>query len=654
MDYRHLTFTIFLICSTIAVEISNLSVLDSSNDYDLTNTAQPFTSNDDLPRLYRRKRQDIEIHRVIKRRPKLPPPIPRGRKPRPPRRPPKPKVKYGPPNVNFPPLSYYSPQNFDDTFGPVFETSFPDQNSFGEPPGSYRNPLQPSPTFGSPPFAYGHTTTSYQGSTFGKPSFDSGNFEEFGRPTNLDGYDLPKFHSSPPNFPFSKIPGFNGQSASSSFSVSRQPSYPPASSFPGSGSSSFSSSKPSSFQETSSSFLGSESNFNSQKGLSSYTSLTEVEGPKHQFPLESFNKDLYKTPLTSYEVPLTYTKQHLFEPNRNLESAFKSPPKSHLSGGISSTHSTTHSSSDGEEDDDFPSLPSRYEQDQFHNPSKSNPNKPLTSTIQTIADNDPFTNVNSYYDGESESKKVSVKTKNNQEGSTDGTLTLDELYNSSAKRTKGRRRKKPKPVIPPVGHNLDTDDLRDAYGASSDFHQVAIDADEFLEFEPQKQVKHSKPVAVAATRDEDKSPSIFVLLSAQNKNKPKNHRNSPSNHNYQKDSQSLPESDFKALDLNYFKSIETQPKHTPSNAADQDEVNILSIQKSKSKNYYAGTSNKPRFMFTEFPLTRRRTGGYYRANLDYEMLDKDDETDDVAENVAKLFGGRITNKDKTTSDSADE
>uniref|UniRef100_A0AAG5CUH5 Uncharacterized protein n=1 Tax=Anopheles atroparvus TaxID=41427 RepID=A0AAG5CUH5_ANOAO len=59
------------------------------------------TSTEPLPvaaALHRQKRHEIEIHRVIKRRPKLPPP-PRGRKPRPPRRPAsKPRVKYGPPS----------------------------------------------------------------------------------------------------------------------------------------------------------------------------------------------------------------------------------------------------------------------------------------------------------------------------------------------------------------------------------------------------------------------------------------------------------------------------------------------------------------------------------------------------------------------------
>ncbi|XP_058454332.1 uncharacterized protein LOC131432213 [Malaya genurostris] len=630
MDYRQLTFTLLFICSTIAVEISNPSGLDSASSQDLTNTARPFTNDDQLPKLRRQKRQDIEIHRVIKRRPKLPPPIPRGRKPRPPRRPPKPKTKYGPPNVNFPPLNHYNPQSYDNSFSTSFETTFQEQNSFGEPPNTYGNPLHPSPAFGSPPFAYGQGTIHYQGSSFGKPSFESASFEGFGKPTfssssSIEEYDLSKFPGITGNpsakFPSGRIPNFGGSSQSSS---SNKPSYHSTPPFPGGGPPTFGNNKSPPYQL--SSFLGSGSNFNSHRDISAYSQLTEVDGPKHQFPLEGYTKDPYKTPLTSYEVPLTHTQSHLFEPDKDYDSSFKRPQNTYLSSSVPSTHSTSHSSTDDDDDEEeyYPSLPNRYEQEQFHNPSKSNPNKVLTSSIQTITDNDPFSSGNSYFDGVSESQKVSVKTTKPTEES----LTLDNLYKSTTKRNKSRRKKKPKPVVPPVGHNLDTDDLRDAFGSSSDFHQVAIDADEFLEFEPQKHMKHSKPVGVTMNRDEDKAPVNFVLLSSQNKGnggKPRRYRHPPHNPDSTTHSEGLPASDFKTLDLNYFKTMETKPKPTVSKPIGLEDVNILSIQKSKSKSYYGGTSNKEPVFYKEFLPSRR----FYRAALDYEMLDADDDAIDV-------------------------
>ncbi|KAL1394329.1 hypothetical protein pipiens_012032 [Culex pipiens pipiens] len=235
-------------------------------------------------------------------------------------------------------------------------------------------------------------------------------------------------------------------------------------------------------------------------------------------------------------------------------------------------------------------------------------------------------------------------------------MKIQEFYSAtppSSKRTKTtRRKKKPKPSNTPVAHNLDTDDLRDAFGSSSDFHQVAIDADEFLEFEPQKQMKHSKPLGVTMTRNE--SPANFVLLSSQNRQKENNqpnYRTPSSNPNYQKNLSALPASDYKTLDINYFKSVEAKKKPAPTGPIGLEDVSILSVQKSNSQSYYAGNSNNG------FQPTRRRNGAYYRANLDYEMMGESDENyDEIGD--AGTFGGRLGNsrvkKDLTikTEDSA--
>nr|XP_029730068.1 extensin-like [Aedes albopictus] len=630
MDYRQLTLALFFICSAVALEISNHNGLeDPESDVDVTNTARPLFDDHNLPKLRRQKRHEIEIHRVIKRRPKLPPLPPRSRKPRPPRRPPKPKVKYGPPNVNYPPITHYNPQSFDETFSTSYETSYSDHNSFAEPPVSYGGPIQPSPAFGSPPFAYGQGSTSYQGSTFGRPSFESTSFEGFGKPSlgssNLDAFDPSKF------------PGLidrpsQGYSSSKYGGHSSQPS--------------FTNSKPPSFH-SSTSFFGDGPSFNSDKDLVSHTRLTEVEAPKHQFPLEGFKQNPFRTPLTSYEVPLSHTKSNLFEPTKDYDtSSYKKIPNTYSTSSISSTHSSSTSSTDDDDDEYYPSLPNRYEQDQFHTPSKPNPNKPLGSTVQTINDNDPFSTLSSFYDGVSESQKVSVKTKNKHIEPTEDSFSLEDLYSptpSSIKRNKHRRKKKPNPISAPTTHNLDTDDLRDAYGSSSDFHQVAIDADEFLEFEPQKQMKHSKPVGVTKTRDEDKGPANFVLLSSQNENKNAGYRKATNNPSYSRKTPAQLFSEYKPIDLDLLKSVEASRKPAAAEKpTGLEDINILSVQKSNSKSYYAGSNGKEPLLYTGF-LPTRRNGAYYRvSNLDYETLDRDDEGyDDIAD--VGTYGGRIRN-----------
>ncbi|XP_039440774.1 adhesive plaque matrix protein [Culex pipiens pallens] len=609
---RQLTFALFFVCSTLAVEVSHHNGLEAGSDGEITNTAKPLLDDEVLPKLHRQKRHDIEIHRVIKRRPKLPPP---RRKPRPPRRPPKPKVKYGPPNVNYPPLTHYKPHGYEDTFSTSYETSYTDQNSFGEPPASYGKPIHPSPTFGSPPFAYGQSSISYQGSSFGKPSFDEASFEGFGKQVYGGSSDLDEFpgiiEGPTRTYSSNRIPNFGGSPSIPSHVHSKSPSY-----------------------QQPSSFLDNRPSFTSHKEPPSYTRLTEVDNPQHQFPLEGYNKDPYRTPLTSYEVPLTQQKPQLFEPTKDFDSSYKKGTNSYPPTSVVSTHSTSHSSTDSDEEDYYPSLPNRYEQEQFHNPSKQNPNKTPSNSIQTINDNDPFTSFNTYYDGVSESQKVSVKTKTNKDN-----FSLEEFYSAtppSSKRTKTtRRKKKPKPSNTPVAHNLDTDDLRDAFGSSSDFHQVAIDADEFLEFEPQKQMKHSKPLGVTMTRNE--SPANFVLLSSQNRQKENNqpnYRTPSSNPNYQKNLSALPASDYKTLDINYFKSVEAKKKPAPTGPIGLEDVSILSVQKSNSQSYYAGNSNNG------FQPTRRRNGAYYRANLDYEMMGESDENyDEIGD--AGTFGGQL-------------
>uniref|UniRef100_A0A182QMG5 Uncharacterized protein n=1 Tax=Anopheles farauti TaxID=69004 RepID=A0A182QMG5_9DIPT len=622
--------------------------------------------------LHRPKRHDIEIHRVIKRRPKLPPPPPRSRKPRPPRRPSsKPRGKYGPPNVNYPPLSHYVPQTIDEPFSSGFETAFGDHHgSFGEPPAGYGSPIHPSPTFGSPPFAYGQTITSYEGSSYGKPSYEGAS--SYGKPSyegpsSFGKYSYPGGASSSssfgkPNFDisnfdasFSKATFGNGPSAFDSKVPSFLESSNGFDAFPGVGkqniggyshSYSHSSNKQPSFADTTS-----INTYTTPSGKNNFYSDTspsfgDLGSSKHQFPLEKHRKDPYKTPLTSYEVP-SNPKSNLFEPSGDFGTSYKRSPHN---GGVSSTHTTSHSSIGASEEDYIPNLPTRYDQEQFHTPTKTNPNKPL---------DDHFSSFSSYYDGASETQKIPVKSKQpfGPESSDEQFPTASE--DIGGKRVKSRRKKKPKLPGSSIAHNLDTDDLRDAFGSSSDFHQVAIDADEFLDFEPKKQIKHSKPAGVTGvSRAEDSQPSNFVLLSSQNKhgNAGKgrdaiHHRSPPSTSPSVSTSKSV-EYDAKHLDLsNYFQANSANSQgHRPAKPIGLEDLNILSIQKSNSHSYYAGTSQGGGGggggHVTGFLPTRRRDMQQYRSatsSLDYTMLDDDDDQenyDDISDIGTRSRGNR--------------
>ncbi|XP_035900251.1 nucleoporin NUP159-like isoform X2 [Anopheles stephensi] len=632
------------------------------------------TSVEQLPvpaALHRQKRHEVEIHRVIKRRPKLPPP-PRGRKPRPPRRPSsKPRGKYGPPNINYPPLSHYVPQSIDDPYSAGFEASFGDHHgTFGEPPAGYGSPIHPSPAFGSPPFAYGQTITSYEGSSYGKPSYEAspsfGKHSFQGSSSSSTSFGKPSFELSSFDGGFSKT---NFGSGPSTFD-SKVPSFLDSSngfdSFPGSKHShniggyshsfSHSSNKQPSFADSTA-----INTYTTPSGKGNYytdtsSSFGDIGTSKHQLPLEKYRKDPYKTPISSYEVP-SNSKSNLFEPSGDFETTYK---RSQHNGGGSSTHSTSHSSVGASEEEYIPNLPTRYDQEQFHTPTKTNPNKPPISTLQTISDaDDHFTSFNSYYDGGSESQKIPVKSK---QPAPFGQDSSDEQFPTASggdKRIKSRRKKKPKLPSSTIAHNLDTDDLRDAFGSSSDFHQVAIDADEFLDFEPKKQIKHSKPAGVTFPRAEDAQPSNFVLLSSQNNGakgrEPVNQRSPPPATSIST-SKSV-EYDTKTLDLNnYFQAnAANQQHHRPSKPIGLDDLNILSIQKSNSHSYYAGSSQGgstgERPSSGGFLPTRRRDMQRYRSavssSLDYTMLDDDDEEnyDDISDIGTRRSRGNRKKKD---------
>ena len=263
----------------------------------------------------------------IKRRPRPKP------KPKHIRRPPKPKTKYGPPNVNYKPISHYSPNIVNDFYRDTFDKDGQTRLEYQSngPPISF-----PSKTYGEPPM----------------------------------------------------IPILNNNPHSSLFgSMYNHLSFKPSLTRP---SAQYNIGEPSTVKQKT----------NSGKYAEPASATNDYNWNK--IPLDNFGQDLYKTSISSYDVP-TYDPDNV--PNRNLfEPAPSDPPK----------------------------LPSHYEQQDFRTPTRSHNSfseKPNSNTFNF----DDFTS-NTFQkttlNDVSESQRVQVKSKNknpSQKLQTSSQYNFDEL-----------------------------------------------------------------------------------------------------------------------------------------------------------------------------------------------------------------------------------
>lgn len=271
-----------------------------------------------------------------------------------------------------------------------------------------------------------------------------------------------------------------------------------------------------------------------------------VPTQKYHFELDEYQNtgDLYDTAISSYDVPLHFNSEKLAT-TKNAINYFDS------SDNLGATVSTRLHT-----DQNFqpPMLPNTYDQEQFSTFNKIRKAQRPKSHQQ---DQNDF----SQYVGESkpvETHTLPPRYKKRYKAppvtdlnvyNLDDELDSDEYFDdiqpttqrttTTTKRSRSRRRKTKKPTTyPTTRHNLDTDELRDAYGAPSSVHQTIIRPDSTYN----------------SIRSSQKTSNNFVLSSSVNNIT----SSTPKNHKYH--SSYLPQ-----------------------------DIDIVSIQKSQSHSYYAGT-----------------------------------------------------------------
>jgi hypothetical protein len=312
----------------------------------------------------------------------------------------------------------------------------------------------------------------------------------------------------------------------------------------------------------------------------------------NNFPLDNgYVPDLYKTSMSSYDAP-AYNKEN-FE---NYPPVF----------GAKTTSNTNSNP---------PPLPNHYEQQDFKTPTRTS--NGLQTGSNSFYNPQDYT---TYLNDVSESKKVPVKTKQKSKYPKVSFEDLEQQLKSitlppsfhdpdddlkyafsqkttttTTKRPKYRRRKKPKEQ-PNYPHTLDADDLKDAYGDNTDFHEVSLTPDELLEFEPQRKVVNARPTAIT-------HPKQFNRY----KNSDKHLDQSDS---YSEEVTEPPRSKIHSTltrsrirNGNRQNNPMSYPLKSP-NQHNDEKVEIMSIEKSKSHSFYGGAVPENEFL-NSFGLARR-------------------------------------------------
>ena len=246
---------------------------------------------------------------------------------------------------------------------------------------------------------------------------------------------------------------------------------------------------------------------------------SNLNKPISDFPLEAGSSFNY--PKTSYGSPVQPSNFN-FNPSL-LETNLNSNPNQHFNPNLNQNHNSNSN---------FPRLPSRYEPKDFSTPTRTNPLggnpflNPEYSNFNEVAESqnvqtqsnqnrNRFKNFNKFnnfdYDfkGQNPSQTSSSPS---DEGYDDENDSLDYLFSTrrpyfttttaitttevpfTTKRPKKGtfgKRKRPQAKIPQA-HTLDTDDLRDAFTESTDFHEVALSSDDFINFDSQRHNKRNQ------------------------------------------------------------------------------------------------------------------------------------------------------------------
>lgn len=242
------------------------------------------------------------------------------------------------------------------------------------------------------------------------------------------------------------------------------------------------------------------------------------------------NSDRFVQPISNFplEAGSSFNSQ---------KTSYGSPVRTQTSGSSSFNYNpsllatTLNSNSDQNFNANFPKLPSRYETKDFSTPTRTNPlagnpflNPEYTNTnfndvsesqnVQTASNQNRnrFNNFNKFnnYDYDFKGGSVQNNSPPSEERYEEESDNLDYLFStrrpvftttstttseapSTTKRPKkGTFGKRRRPLKVSQSHTLDTDDLREAFTESTDFHEVALSSDDFINFDSQRQNKRSQ------------------------------------------------------------------------------------------------------------------------------------------------------------------
>ncbi|XP_055695706.1 uncharacterized protein LOC129797310 isoform X2 [Lutzomyia longipalpis] len=315
----------------------------------------------------------------------------------------------------------------------------------------------------------------------------------------------------------------------------------------------------------------------------SFPSATRQKTPVHasfqnQFDLEQEDeKNLYNAPISSYDVPLNYvstdTKPSSIQTfSKKPVSNHKYPTETFDVGSFEHNPSSSFQSylppqlPESYNDDEFPGV-TRHKQQQIpqdysgeYSNSEESLEPPLTFTFKKPTKHVTRKPVFRQTTTAQEAFENFVREIRPSLATTTPPTEPEPIY---IPKPTTRRPRPPtvshRPRIQPIqssdSHNLDTDDLREAYIESSASQEDYNFEPEPISFESMRFSPHdSRPSA------SDKRPHNYVLVSSANRE----HHTTSSTENYPKNHPGM--------------------LHKPSN------VDIISIQKSKSKNYYAGST----------------------------------------------------------------
>lgn len=375
-----------------------------------------------------------------------------------------------------------------------------------------------------------------------------------------------------------------------------------------------------------------QSSFNNRIPLSTTSDI-----PTQSIPLDSsFQRNLYRNTISSYDVPLNSLNIRESNQKKNYESAIDPPltfgqPQNSINHGTPTTQFDIkyNNYSPGIQP---PMLPTRYEPSDFSSIQDKLPENQLNNANN----NDLFddNSLEKYIKDMSESKRVNVKTRplkkrskskskvsqktkmrdssgentsssfydNDEEFSTENFLykvpITKILPTTTTKRPKHRRRKRPK-LSTTTQHNFGENNIKDTIESGSEVQEYVVPSENNSKFEPNKYYKLSKtpiklrtnsfiPLSKPVTTKPTTTNYIFV-------SSPKNLYDDSAKYHIRTKTENptrleLPAFTYKPKRVRPTSLLQTVYQKQKS-SENSDEVNILSIQKSKSNSFYIESEN---------------------------------------------------------------